>query len=240
VSDATPKVGAYPFTTLEPYLGVVEVGYETLVLADIPGLIEGAHAGAGLGTAFLQHIRRTEVLIHVVDVAEGQPVESIGIVRGELAAYGHGLEAKPWLVALNKIDLPRADEEARAARAKLRQTGVTAVPTSAVTGQGIEELMSAALALVRERKGSRDEPEPEQVTIRRDGGFEVKVAGRSFRVLGEQPVTAAAKLGVDSEEAVAELVRRLRRMGVVAALKRAGIADGDRVRIGDVELAWPL
>jgi Obg family GTPase CgtA-like protein len=100
--------------------------------------------------------------------------------------------------------------------------------------------MSAALALVRERKGSRDELEPEQVTIRRDGGFEVKVAGRSFRVLGEQPVTAAAKLGVDSEEAVAELVRRLRRMGVVAALKRAGIADGDRVRIGDVELAWPL
>jgi GTP-binding protein len=240
VSEATPKVGAYPFTTLEPFLGVAEVGYETLVVADIPGLIEGAHKGAGLGTAFLQHIQRTEALIHVVDVTDVDPIASIDVVRGELEAYGHDLEQKPWVVALNKIDIAGAAEQARVAGAELRKRGVAGVATSAVTGEGVRDLMTAALALVKQARETKPRiVEPERIEVRRDG-FEVQATKGGFTVRGDRPEKAAAKLGDSSDEAVGELVRRLKRMGVAGALKRAGAKDGDRVRVGEVELEWPL
>ena len=110
VSQAKPRVGAYPFTTLEPHLGIAEIGYETVVIADIPVVIEGAHGGAGLGDRFLQHIQRTRVLVHVVDSAVPEPLKDIETVRQELMAFGQGVGEKDWLVALNKIDLRAAAE----------------------------------------------------------------------------------------------------------------------------------
>ena len=244
ISAARPKVGAYPFTTLEPSIGVVERGYETIIAADIPGLIEGAHEGAGLGTRFLRHIGRTAVLLHVVDASAPDVRQDIDAVRGELEAYGAGLTAKPWLVALNKTDLPEVGERLPKLRGELKKAGMETFAVSALTGDGTPELVAALFEAVhkqREEEAKRSQgaeetvlrPKPlAPVAVRRiEGGF---------RVLGDQPREAAIRLGNASEEAAFELERRLQRMGVVRALRRAGAADGDRVVIGEVELEWPL
>lgn len=242
VSAARPKVGPYPFTTLEPHLGVAQVGYETLVVADIPGLIEGAHEGAGLGVAFLRHIERTRLLVHIVDTSTPDPLADVEVVRGELAVFGRGLPEKEWLIAVNKIDLPGAREAAGAAAREVRRRGVAAFPISARTGEGTRELMEEVFVRVRRlREADRAiEHAPEAVSTRRVSQFEVRRIAGGFAVVGEGPRRAVLKLGVESEEARAELVRRLRRMGVVGALRRAGAQPGDRVRIGKAELEWPL
>ena len=242
ISSANPGVGAYPFTTLEPYLGVVELGYETLIVADIPGLIEGAHEGKGLGVGFLQHIERTQVLVHIVDGAQPDPVEEIAVVRRELQAFGHGLDAKRWLVAFNKVDLPEAKAQESQVIAALRPQGVTVHSISAQTGEGTTQLMQEVALIVQAERRKQQEADavapppvlrPPAVqpvkVVRVDGGFEVR---------GDKPAQTVEMLGVESEEARAEVMRRLRRMGVAAALRRAGVQPGDRVRIGEEELEW--
>jgi GTPase len=145
VANTEAKVGAYPFTTLHPQLGVVRHKGREFVFADIPGLIEGAAEGAGIGDRFLGHVERCRVLIHLVDIAGEDPAQAMRIVDEELAAYGAGLEAKPRLVALNKIDLADA-ELARAFSAELRAAGAEAVfPISGATGAGVEALLDAVL-----------------------------------------------------------------------------------------------
>jgi GTP-binding protein len=146
VTNTKAKVGAYPFTTLTPQLGVVHHKGREFVLADIPGLIEGAAEGAGIGDRFLGHIERCRVLIHLIDIEGEDPVEAMQIVEGELEAYGEGLEDKPRLVALNKVDL--ADAEIAAAYAdELREAGADDVfPISGATGEGIEALLDAVIA----------------------------------------------------------------------------------------------
>ncbi len=151
-SAATPKIADYPFTTLTPHLGVVDLSPgERFVMADVPGLIEGASEGAGLGTRFLGHIERTAVLIHMVDGAGDDPADDWAVIRAELAAYGEGLADKPELIALNKIDA--LDETARAdkAAALARAAGAAPFLISAVSGEGVRELLRAAHAKVRER-----------------------------------------------------------------------------------------
>ena len=244
VSAARPKVGAYPFTTLEPSVGVVERGYETIIVADIPGLIEGAHEGAGLGTKFLRHIGRTAVLLHVVDVSAPDVWRDIETIRGELEAYGEGLGSKPWLVALNKTDLAAASERLPQLRRDLKKRGIETFAVSALTGDGTAELTGALFEAVhaqREEESKRTAG-MEQAVLRPKAisPVEVRRIDGGFRVLGDQPREAALRLGNESEEAAFELERRLQRMGVVRALRRAGAAEGDRVVIGDVELEWPL
>ena len=242
VSQARPRVGAYPFTTLEPYLGIAEIGYETVVIADIPGLIEGAHSGAGLGATFLQHIQRTRVLVHIVDSAAPEPLEDIETVRQELAAFGQGVAEKDWLVALNKIDLPAAAEKSDRLIGELEKRGVDAFAISALTGEGVDELLKAIFERV---KAVREEEErtPVEVEVLQPIAQEVvkvvKIRG-GFRVRGRRPEETILRFGVDSEEARAAIARRLRRQGVERALRRAGVSEGDRVRIGKVELQWPL
>jgi GTP-binding protein len=244
ISSARPKVGAYPFTTLEPHLGVVERGYESLAVADIPGLIEGAHEGAGLGVGFLQHIRRTRVLVHVIDTTSEEPLSDLNVVREELRAFGHGLVQKPWLVAVNKVDLPGGRERAAALGAALSEMRVEAHAVSALTGEGVEELLDALFACVRkerEREAAVVENAPEAVLrVAPARRYLVQAVDGMFVVSGEAPERAVAKLGVDSEEAKAELSRRLARMGVAAALRRAKAKAGDKVRIGEAVLEWPL
>ena len=240
ISAATPKVGAYPFTTLEPSLGVVEMGYDSMVAADIPGLIEGAHEGLGLGIAFLRHIERTVVLVHVVDMSADDPQRDIDIIRQEMAAFGHGLIDKPWVLVLNKIDLPGAPERAAALGRDMRGTGVEAYAISAATGEGTEGLVDGLFERVRKIRLER--PADEEVILRPKPveTFRVNKIEGVFVVTGEHAKRVMQKLGIDSDEARIEVDRRLRRMGVIKALDRAGARAGDRVRIGDVELEWPL
>ncbi|MDP3766585.1 MAG: GTPase ObgE [Dehalococcoidia bacterium] len=243
MSAAKPKVGAYPFTTLEPYLGVVEVGYEMFVVADIPGLIEGAHGGEGLGTAFLQHVRRTVLLAQVVDVMQPNPMEDIDSVRGELEAFGRGLAEKPWVAALNKIDRSEGPERARAVAGELAKRGIQAYAVSALTGEGVRDLINALAPDVKRQREAAEAGEPGELQVVRPRPvrrLEVARMGGGFEVRGDAPERAAAMLGAESEEARAELARRLRRMGVAAALRKAGVEPGDRVRVGEAELEWPL
>ena len=148
VSQAKPKVADYPFTTLEPVLGVVELGYRSFVLADIPGLIEGAHRGLGLGFDFLRHIERTKVLIHLVDGSSETPLSDMRKVGEELVAYEAALKDKPRIVAVNKVDLPEVRERLPQLRLEFKGLGVPLYFISAATGEGVEELMKKTLELV--------------------------------------------------------------------------------------------
>ena len=244
ISKARPKVGAYPFTTLEPSLGIAELNYQSIVVADVPGLIEGAHAGAGLGTQFLQHIRRTTTLLHVVDISGEDPMRDVESVRGELEEFGKGLVDKRWLVALNKIDLEGTREMCAKVADELEQRGLETFAISALSGEGVDRLLNALFRVVMEEREVRVSEEPEEpplvVPVMIEEVIQVKKRGRTFIVQGKRPEEAALRLGVESEEVRAELARRLARMGVKKALRKAGVADGDKVRIAGEELQWPL
>ncbi len=148
VSQAKPKVADYPFTTLEPGLGVVELGYRSFVLADIPGLIEGAHRGLGLGFDFLRHIERTKILIHLVDGSSGTPLSDLRKVGEELVAYEAALKDKPRIIAVNKVDLPEVRDRLPRLRREFKGLGVPLYFISAASGEGVEELMKKTLELV--------------------------------------------------------------------------------------------
>jgi GTP-binding protein len=161
VSAAKPKIADYPFTTLYPHLGVVRVGGLDFVLADIPGLIEGAHDGAGIGDRFLGHVERTAVLLHLVDATAGDPVEAYEIVRGEVEAYGAGLEEKAEVLALSKVDAVPDETLKRKARALKAASGVVPLAVSAVTGEGIEDvLLALAHKIEAVRANETSEPVP--------------------------------------------------------------------------------
>ena len=243
VSQAEPAVGAYPFTTLEPYLGIVEVGYETFVMADIPGLIEGAHEGIGLGIDFLQHIRRTRVLVHVVDGGAVDPVADIEIVRKEVKAFGQGVGEKPWIVALNKLDLSVAKEQEQSVINKLKRRNIEVYSISATNSEGTAQLAQRLLQLIQvEHTRASEQAAKELPTLRpksRVQKFKIVQLKNGFAVRGTMASEIIEMLGLDSEEARLEVMRRLRRIGVVSALVKAGVEPGDRVRIGGEDLEWP-
>jgi GTP-binding protein len=251
LTRAAPKVADYPFTTVEPVLGTLEGDERQLVLADIPGLIEGAAEGAGLGHEFLAHVERCAMLVHLVEVAplEGDPKANYEAVRAELASYGAGLAALPELVVLSKSDLVpegKAQQAGRrwAERLGNRTLGVHAV--SAVTGEGLEELRQAILAAVPEHR-----PEPVAMADARlpefeaehrlyrpagEEGYRVQREGKgTFRVEGRGVEMLFERHDLANAEALAYLEQRLTEMGVVAALRDAGFEEGNEVRIGKHE-----
>jgi GTPase len=244
-SHATPKVAAYPFTTLEPELGVVEVGYDSFVAADMPGLIEGASAGVGLGHEFLRHIERTRVLVHVVDLTADDPLADVALIDGELEAFGHGLAEKPQVLALNKID----DEDARAQldllRARVEALGRPWLAISAATREGTRELAQRALALVREIDARAAREHAEVIPVLRPEPrrqrFEAALGADEVPVItGSTPEWLAATLPLEDRDARMELFQRLRRLGVARALERLGVDVGDPVRIGAVTVRWEV
>lgn len=242
VSQARPKVGAYPFTTLEPYLGVVEIGYETLVVADIPGLIEGAHKGAGLGIEFLQNIRRTRVLVCITDGSAERPMQDLDVVRRELNAYGHGLVEKQWLVALNKIDLPDVKRRSVEIRRELETIHTDVYEISALTGEGVDRLLARVMALVEEERGKEEVSATKTAAVLRPKAawqFEIVRRRGVLEVRGRAATEIMQKLGTASEEARVEVARRLARLGASAVLQRAGVQPGDRIRVGGEEFEWP-
>jgi GTP-binding protein len=248
VSRATPKIASYPFTTLEPHLGVVEVGYDSYVMADIPGLIEGAHEGHGLGLEFLRHIERTRLLVHVVDTSQPDPAADIAVIDRELSLYDASLTARPQILAFNKMDMPEAAAREDELRALARSLARPHVFMSAAARQGTDDLAKLAFRLLAEIR--QDDPAPDDITRAEEDGvavlrprpnarrFSIEREGEAYRVIGDEPVVLVQMLAMQSDESRAEAMRRLRRMGVAGALKKAGARDGDAVRFGDIELRW--
>lgn len=241
ISAARPKIADYPFTTLTPNLGVVYLSEgNSFVVADIPGLIEGAHQGVGLGHDFLRHLERTRVLIHLVDLAnwEYEPYEAYKIINRELELYSRELSQKPQIVAANKIDLPEAKERLEQLRQAL-EPDVTVVPISAVTGEGVQELIYKVANMLEEL----GEPEPvaaPEVTFketRYQGDkepFTITVEEGIYIVRGADVERQVAMTDLENEEAVRRLQRIFHRMGLDDALREAGARHGDEVRIGDL------
>jgi GTPase len=243
LTGAQPKIAAYPFTTLHPNLGVAELdGGHTLVLADVPGLIEGASHGAGLGLEFLRHLERTRTLIHVIDASAGVDAARAALttVRAELAAYSEELAGRPSLLAFNKIDLPEASVAATALG--LEYPGSFAI--SAQRGDGCRDLLLAAATLAGHRTRNTlatDPPALHRVyrpRPRRVVSNDVIREGDGFRVAGELVERMVGRIDLDNEEAVARLQRKLAAAGVDAALAAAGCREGDTVFIGEAEFVY--
>ncbi len=244
VSAARPKIGDYPFTTLQPNLGVVELqGYETMVLADIPGLIEGASAGVGLGHDFLRHIERTRVLIHLLDGMAEDPLQDWAMINEELALYSPTLAAKPQLVVLNKIDLPNVKSLEPLIREEIAKAGHPFMSISAVTGEGVrpmlyevKRMLDAApvarpLPAEHEPVVIRPKADERQFTIKREGG-------NVWRVSGKEIERVAAMTYFEFDDSLMRFQTVLQRMGITAALTKAGVKVGDTVHIGDEVLEW--
>ncbi len=245
LTSATPKIAAYPFTTLEPNLGVMDLGLDDgrrPTIADVPGLIEGASDGAGLGHAFLRHVERTRVLIHLVDGSARDPRWDHDVIREELQAHDPALLAKPMLVAFNKMDLEAAREAWPVFAASLRGLGVPVLAISAGTGEGLDRLRSAMADLLPDADVLAEPPDPAGVVVHRleaaGDGFAVEREDAAYRVRGKRVERLVTQTNFEVEESAERFQRELARNGVDAALRKAGIRPGDTVRIAAVELEW--
>ncbi len=238
---ARPKIAEYPFTTLEPVLGVVEVANETFVLAEIPGLIEGAHLGKGLGHEFLRHALRTRALINLIDGTSLNPVEDMKQVNTELSLFDASLAKKPQIVAVNKIDLPEVQARMEALGEAFRNAGVSKIFfISAATREDVPRLMLEVLRVLQQvpvaakveapPKVFHPQPRESRVRVRREGDTFVVSAPGLERLMAAPDVLAA--------EMRAQLKQRFVRLGVTRALEKAGIRPGNKVRCGTIEFEW--
>ncbi|HLU33452.1 MAG TPA: GTPase ObgE [Natronosporangium sp.] len=247
MSAARPKIADYPFTTLVPNLGVVRAGDTTFTVADVPGLIPGAARGKGLGLEFLRHVERCAVLVHVIDCATMEPgrdpISDLDAIEVELAAYG-GLDDRPRLVALNKVDVPDGRDLADLVRPDLAARGLRTFDVSAATGEGLRELTFAMAELVEAARAERAAVvEPTRTVLRPapidESGFTVESIGDGvFEVRGSRPERWVRQTNFDNDEAVGYLADRLARLGVEDALAAAGAEPGCTVRIADREFEW--
>ena len=234
LTAARPKVGDYPFTTLDPELGVAEVNGVRFVIADIPGLIDGAAQGAGLGLRFLRHIERTKVLVYVLDGSAPSPWKDLDTVRAELTQFSPLLVERPHVVAVNKVDL----QPARALRARTRRRDVLFI--SAMTGEGVPVLASAIAQLVASAPPP-ELPAAARVTkLRPRGGSRLAVEkkGEVFVVHGDAVERLLERLDLESEGGLARFQSELDRLGVNGALEAAGVKPGDTVRIAAAEFEY--
>ncbi|MDI9547311.1 MAG: GTPase ObgE [Chloroflexota bacterium] len=242
VSAAKPKIADYPFTTVEPSLGVAEVGHRQMTLADIPGLMEGAHEGVGLGLDFLRHIERTRVLIHLVSGVSPDPIGDFDAINQELTLFNPALADKPQLVVLNKMDLPEAQAAWPAFEQEIARRDLPVMSISAVTGENVEALLYRVQEMLDAAPAPEAEPLeelPEIAPAPDEKEFHVYLEGEGvWRVEGVAIERIAQMTNWDYYEAVMRFQRVLRAMGVTEALKAAGVAEGDTVAIGPVELVW--
>ncbi len=245
-SAATPKIAAYPFTTLRPNLGVVRINREqNFILADIPGLIEGAHQGAGLGHQFLRHIERTKMLIHVIDLSatDGRdPIKDYEQLNLELGHYNELLTKLPQIVALNKTDMPEG--KATLTRVQEYFGNRKTFPISAITGDGVNRLMQQAYRSLQYLEArARKEAETaiileQELPSEPSARFELIETEDGFVVTGAEPRRAVLMTDMENEQALILLYRKLKNMGVMNALTRAGAEEGDTVRIDEFEFTY--
>jgi GTP-binding protein len=245
LTGAHPKIAAYPFTTLHPNLGVADHDGRALVIADVPGLIEGAHQGTGLGIDFLRHLERTKVLVHLVDASQGADAarDALQVVDSELRAFSEQLAARPSLLAFNKMDIPAAD----AAAESLRREFPEAHFISAVNGDGCAALLEAAVHAVdvakapatdRSSRGASERHRVYRHTPRRRDAPVVTREGDAYRVSSASVERLVGMTDLDNDEAVMQLQQRFKAVGVDDALAAAGCIEGDTVRIGEHEFIF--
>jgi len=247
MSRARPKIADYPFTTLVPNLGVVKAGDTTFTVADVPGLIEGASEGRGLGHDFLRHIERCAAIVHVIDLATMEPgrnpLGDLEVIEAELAKYG-GLEDRPRLVALNKVDVPDGRDMADLVAEDIAERGWPVIPVSAASHEGLRELMFAMAAIVARRRAEVPRTESTRIVIRPSSArlveeFTITETGdpsgasrRAWQVRGEKPERWIRQTDFSNDEAVGFLSDRLNRLGVETRLVEMGAVEGDPVLIG--------
>lgn len=242
LTKAKPKIGDYPFTTLEPNLGVANIDDDTtVVLADIPGLIEGAHEGAGLGHDFLRHVQRTRVLIHMLDGLAEDPLADFSQINSELSLFDPKLSKKPQVVVLNKIDQPDVQARLKDIQASFKKKKMELVTASAMARANTREVLFAAYKLLQELPPEQIEEEalpvykpdvdPNQFNIHREDGDKWRVSGVA--------IERAAKMTYwEHYGSVRRFQRLMQKLGVDDALREAGVQEGDTVHIGDFELEW--
>lgn len=242
VSAAKPKIADYHFTTLSPNLGLVKMDQgESFVMADIPGLIEGAAEGAGLGHRFLRHTERTKVLIHVVDISGSEarnPIEDFYMINKELEKYSESLIKRPMIIAANKMDITGAEEKLE--EFKKAVTGYEIFPVSAATGKGLKELIYHVYDVLQTVPDEiyTEEIEEDQVKLTKveeEKLFEIKQEGNVFYLLGDEIDRLYHKTQFQSDEGMLRFIQILEKMGVVEELRKKGAKDGDTVAVKDVE-----
>lgn len=255
ISAAQPKIADYPFTTLVPNLGVVEVGDvsrgagTTFVVADIPGLIEGAAQGVGLGHEFLRHVERTRLLLHLVDggAVDREPWDEFEAINAELRQYGTNLASRPQVVVYTKMDLPEAQERWPALQRRAEEAGWPAMAISAATRQGVADLVNYTARRLQElrteeaERAARDGlPIPAGAVLRPqpEDAYTIERTPDGFRVRGKRIERLVAMTDPENSEGMTRLEGHLRRLGVTTALERAGVEPGDRVTFGKITLEW--
>lgn len=235
VTSARPKIANYHFTTLQPNLGIVVQDEFSFVMADIPGLVEGASQGVGLGHAFLRHIERTRLLVHVIDISGSEmrdPLEDYDAILAELKAYGD-LAARPMLIAANKCDLPGSEENLARLRAKLPDAEI--FPVSAATHAGFAPLLRRAADLLRAMPAAEPFLEEEPMEIAEEEPFSIEMDGDVFVLSGPAIDRLFNSVNFEDELSLNYFHRTLRRWGVIDALRARGAKEGDSVRIEDME-----
>ena len=261
ISAARPKIADYPFTTLEPVLGIVEHGIDAFAAVDIPGLIEGASDGIGLGHEFLKHMQRTRLLVHVVDGSEGEPGERIRAINQELDAFDPRLAQTPQIIAINKLDLEEVELLRDEIEEEVRQAVGEGTPVhfiSAATRRGIDDLVAAvSYRLADIRKQDNAPNEATEVPYLQDGRdpldddnlpvfqprmadtkMVVRTAADSYRIVYDRAVRLALGSNLDNWDALVQYHQRLERMNVTTALRRAGAKNGDVILVGEWEFEW--
>lgn len=246
MTAARPEVGAYPFTTVTPNLGVITLdseGERTAVMADVPGLIEGAHEGRGLGHHFLRHVERTRVLVGVIDGAARDPIDEWDGVAEELRLHDPALMERPMPIIVTKLDLPEVRERWTELRSALRATGNDPLGVSAHDGTGLEALRGAlALALDAAVVQEEERAPADEMRVHRFDplaeGWQVVAEGDALRVQGRRIETAAARTEFENPESRDRFWRMLERMGIDEELRRQGAGPGTMVHIGGLELEW--
>ncbi|MBQ8692256.1 MAG: GTPase ObgE [Synergistaceae bacterium] len=251
ISGAKPKIAGYPFTTLSPNLGVLAVDDEQIVIADVPGLIEGAHEDKGLGLQFLRHIERTRALLHVIDLSEPDALNNLEVIKAEFRAYGADLDARPYIIVGNKIDLANACDNAELLKAEAARLNTECFIVSALTGEGINDLIKAIVKLVRSA------PRPAGVTSLEDESGIIELEAKdnrnkrkfkpvniaklydgSFKVEHEELEKAVMRINFDHDDALMRFARLLKRFNVEEALEAAGAREGDLILIGEEEFEF--
>lgn len=246
ISGAKPKIAGYPFTTLSPNLGVLSVDDAQVVIADLPGLIEGAHEGKGLGLQFLRHAERTRILLHVIDLSQDNPVETFHALINEFREYGADMASRPCIVIGNKIDIEGTEENSRLLEDEAKRESLRYMQVSALTGENIPELIKAVTKLVRETPALKHEDEdmnqiqelPRKKSSGRSSREPVEIIRQSdgsFRVEHENFIKSVSRINFEHEDALQKFSRLLKALSVEEALEAAGAREGDKVYIGDVE-----